>query len=395
MNRRVVGGAALLALAAATYSLWPSSSAKHARAPEEEDTFRPAPPSSAATAARPDPAATPSSASSSSSAPDGLAAGDPRFEHRADRVSHALELLRFPPTSQPLRKDMKDILQPNRRWETPLPLALAQGMNAKDATKTDLSFELTGDAFAITGQGTLTATLEVFHAADHARIAVDVTSATLTAVDTGKPVGTVTLGDDGNHLYRAAITPATLDGLRGYRGSVKLDVGFVPSEGDPRPAQATLDFKYSGSTPATFAGVSGDKLVPEGLEVDVDLDVTEPGQFFVQGCIFDGKNEPIGFAVARPTLEKGKRSVPLVFFGLLFRDANAAGPYVFKTLTGNRMPAPGEPDHATMDPWTGTYRTRPYALADFSDHEWDSPQKDAKIQALGDLAAKAKAKSGN
>ena len=394
MNRRVVGGAALLALAAATYSLWPTS-AKHARSAEEEDSFKPAAPASnaAGAPARPDPAV--ASSSPSAPTPDGVTAGDPRFDHRADRVSHALEMLRYPPTSQPLRKDMKDILQPNRRWETPLPLALAQGMNAKDATKTDLSFELTGDAFAITGQSTLTATLEVFHAADHARIAVDITSAALTTVDTGKQVANVSLTDDGNHLYRAAITPAAVDGLRGYRGAVKLDVAFVPSEGDPRPAQATLDFKYSGSTPATFAGVSNDKLVPEGLEVDVDHDVTEPGQFFVQGCIFDAKNEPIGFAVARPTLEKGKRSVPLVFFGLLFRDANAAGPYVFKTLTGNRMPAPGEADHAAMDPWTGTYRTRPYALADFSDHEWESPQKDAKIQALGDLAAKAKAKNGN
>lgn len=389
-SRILIGG--LLALGV-VYAVWPSPH----RVPEPRGADRAEAPGSRSAAA---PSTSParSSAQATAESPVGppLDPGDPRFEHRADRVSHAIAMLRFPPSSQPLRKDMKDVLEPNRRWETPLPLALATGAGGKDTPKTgDLSFELTGNAFTIIGQSSLVATLEVFRG-DHQRIAVDVTTATLTAVDTGKTVATnVSLGDDGDHLYRASITPAAIDGLQGYRGLVKLDVGFVPSEGDHRPAQASLDFKVSSAAPAVFSGVAGEKLGPEGLEIDVDVQVTEPGQYFVQGCIFDAKDDPIGFAVARPQLAAGRGSVPLVFFGLLFHDANASGPYVFKTLTGNRMPAAGERDHADMEPWTGTYRTQAYAVSDFSDKEWESPQKDAKIQALSDLAGKGKARTAS
>lgn len=374
------------------YSLWPSGHRGSSRADRTDGDADSAVSSSTR----------PSSTATSAESPAGppIDPEDPRFAHRADRVSQAIAMLRFPPSSQPLRKDMKDVLLPNHRWESALPLALAIGASGsgKDPPKEgDLSYELTGNAFSVIGSGSLVATLEVFHG-DHQRIAVDVTAATLTAVDTGKVVASVSLGDDGNHLYTATISPAAIDGLATYRGLVKLDVSFVASEGDHRPAQASLDFKVAGTAPAVFNGVSAEKLSPDGLDIDVDVQVTEPGQYFVQGCIFDAKGEPIGFAVARPQLVAGRGSVPLVFFGLLFHDANVAGPYVFKTLTGNRMPAPGEADHADMDPWVGSYRTQAYAVSDFSNKEYESPQKDAKIQALSDLAARGKARaapSGN
>ena len=390
-SRILVGG--LLVLGVAAYSLWPSS--PH-RASSRGADGADAPATGSAAAAAPSPARGSAQAAADRPAGPSVDPGDPRFDHRAERVSHAIAMLRFPPSSQPLRKDMKDVLEPNRRWETPLPLALATGAGGKDSPKTgDLSFELTGNAFTVIGQSSLVATLEVFRG-DHQRIAVDVTAATLTAVDTGKTVATnVSLSDDGDHLYRASITPSAIDGLQSYRGLVKLDVGFVASEGDRQPAQASLDFKVSSAAPAVFSGVAGEKIGPDGLEIDVAVQVTEPGQYFVQGCIFDAKDTPIGFAVARPQLGAGRSSVPLVFFGLLFHDANASGPYVFKTLTGNRMPAAGERDHADMDPWGGSYRTQAYAVSDFSDKEWESPQKDAKIQALGDLAAKGKARTAS
>ena len=394
MNQRTIlraAGCGLVVLGAAAYSLWPSTHRAGSSRMADDGTS-----SGAGTVSSAAPARSAGSENVAAAGPP-VDPGDPRFDHRADRVSHAIAMLRFPPSSQPLRKDMKDVLQPNRRWENALPLALAIGASGsgQDPPKEgDLSYEFTGNAFSVIGSSSLVATLEVFHA-DHQRIAVDVTAATVTAVDTGKVVATVSLTDDGNHLYSASITPSAIDGLGSYRGVVKLDVGFVASEGDHRPAQASLDFKVSGSAPAVFNGVSGEKLSPDGLEIDVDVQVTEPGQYFVQGCLFDAKDEPIGFAVARPQLVAGRGSVPLVFFGLLFHDANVPGPYVFKTLTGNRMPAPGEADHADMDAWTGSYRTQAYAVSDFSDKEYESPQKDAKIQALSDLAARGKARAAS
>ena len=145
--------------------------------------------------------------------------------------------------------------------------------------------------------------------------------------------------------------------------------------------------------PASFTGVTDEKLTADGLEISVGVQVDEAGQYFVQGLLFDAHDAPIGFAVARPTLAAGRATVPLLYWGLLFREANAPGPYVFRTVTGYRMPSGTEPDRADIVTWDGSYRTRAYATTDFSDKEHESPGKEAKIKALADLAAHSPAKA--
>ncbi|MDB4943568.1 MAG: hypothetical protein JWP97_3102 [Labilithrix sp.] len=319
---------------------------------------------------------------------------DPRFAQRAERVSQALALLRYAPGSQPLRKDMTDVLQPNRRHETPHPLSFANGGAAGTPQKPeDLSYELTGNVYTVLPGASLDATLEVFRTSASGareRVAVDVSDLGVRLVEAGgdrQVNAPLAMNDDGNHVYSLHLAPSSIGELAGRRGLARLDVGFVAAEGDRRPARASLDFRLAGSVPATFTGVSEERLTGEGLEISVDLEVTEPGRYFVQGLLFDARHEPIGLAVARPTLAAGHAKVALLYFGLLFREANASGPYVFETLTGQRMPADNEPDRADLAPWTGSYRTKAYALTDFSDQEYESAAKDAKLQALSDLAA--------
>lgn len=326
-----------------------------------------------------------------------------RLTQRAERVSHAIALLRYPPGSQPLSRDMRDVLKPNARHETALPLALATGATGGAPTSGELSFQLTGDVYTVVGRGSLSPTLEVFRestpGSERARVAVDITDLALVTVEPGgtRPVATtLALNDEGrtgdavagDRIYGTTIVPSAIPALAAYRGLARLDVGFVAREGDRRPAHATLDFRVIGSAPAAFIGVSNERLTAEGLELSVDLDVDEPGHYFVQGLLFDAHGAPIGFAVARPTLARGRATVPLLYFGLLFHDARASGPFVFRTLTGQRLPEANEPDRAELAMWLGSYQTRAYRLTELSDREYESPAKEAKIQALAALAAR-------
>ena len=291
---------------------------------------------------------------------------DSRYARRNERVSNAIALLRYPPDSQPLTKDMRDVIEPNRRHESRMPVS-----TSASGAPGDLEYELTADVFTVVGRASLHPTLRAYR--DQARVQVEITSAKLS---TGAPV---TFDDEG----KATITPSDLPELAALRGLVRLDVDFTA---DRHPAHASLDFRVASTVPATFVGVTGDRLVPEGLEVSVALEVREPGRYFIQGLLFDRADRPIGYAVARPQLTAGAATVSLVYFGLMFHDANANGPYVFRTLTGVRLPEGQEPDRADMDTWTGPYQTASYSLSDFLNGEYESAAKDAKIAALNALA---------
>lgn len=342
-------------------------------------------------------AADPSIAPASGRDPDDVAV------QRAARVSHAIDLLKYSPDSQPLRRDMVDVLKPNRRYESAIPLAMATGRAGDPPKQGDLSFVLTGDVYAVVGKGALATTLEVFREStpggDRERVAVDVQSCSLSVVENSgsRVVGATALLNDegrdgdvaaGDRIYGLSLVPAAVSALASYRGLVRLDVEFTAAEGDRRPARASLDFRVAARVPAVVSGIGSERLTPDGLEIAVDVDVDEPGQYFVQALIFGAGGEPIGFAVARPKLGTGRARVPVLFWGLLFREANAPGPYVVRTVTGHRLPEPNESDRAEMATWEGPYRTRAYGLSDFSDKEYESPSKELKIQALAALAAR-------
>jgi hypothetical protein len=325
---------------------------------------------------------------------------------RAARVSDALELLKYSPDSQPLRRDMVDVLAPNRRYESAMPLAMATGRTGDPPKQGDLSFVLTGDVYSVVGKGALAATLEVFRESatgERERVAVDVNSCALSIVEAAgsRPIaGAALLNDEGrdgdatagDKVYGRSLVPAAVPALAAYRGLVRLDVEFTAADGDRRPARASLDFRLAASVPAVVSGVAGERLTPDGLEISVDLRVDEAGHYFVQGLLFDANDAPIGFAVARPRLEVGRARVPILFWGLLMREAKRPGPYVFRAVTGHRLPEPNERDRVDMATWEGPYRTSAYALSDFSDKEYESPSKELKIQALAALAAAKRAR---
>jgi hypothetical protein len=99
--------------------------------------------------------------------------------------------------------------------------------------------------------------------------------------------------------------------------------------------------------------------------------------------LFDAADRPVAWTRFKGELAAGVHDAELLYFGKVIVDAGARGPFRIGQLRGARY-APGlDPDLEQMPPFTGSYTTRPYATAEFSDDEWDSPEKRRMIEMLG------------
>jgi hypothetical protein len=163
--------------------------------------------------------------------------------------------------------------------------------------------------------------------------------------------------------------------MKGFRGPVHVLVEFRIAEVDSL-AKAGLEYIVDSRATATFTGQTSERATDAGLELSVGVEVVEPGAYVIAGLLFDSRNQPVGHATFRGTLDAGTRAVPLRFWGLLFHDAHAVdGPFTLRTVTGKRLAAQGEPFDADMPAWAGEFRTRPHRVAEFSDREWESDEK--------------------
>jgi hypothetical protein len=317
-------------------------------------------------------------------------------------VADAMELNRFPPDSRPLTREMTDMIRPYSRHEYPMPIRRKLGKGERLEEDQAPFYLLTGPRYLLTRGDPLEARLEVYRgnpAGQEApeKIPVEIVASQLFRF--GQPqytlLGKVPMNDEGAHgderggdlVYGVAVNPGDLKELAGYNGLLQLVVDFRVGSIE-YIVRATLDFMLTSREPARYSGVFSEKLTPQGLEITAQVEVFQGGLYFLQGLLFDAKNNPIGFSIARPTWEPGKHGATFSFFGLLFHEAQAEGPYVLRTLTGARLPADGEPFKVEMPPFPGEYRTRAYKLSEFSGSEYESPQKDKHLQDLQELADK-------
>jgi hypothetical protein len=328
-----------------------------------------------------------------------------RQAKRFDALDHAIELTRFPPDSRPLTADMTDVLRPNRRHEQAQPLATTQARGQKVDPEHDLFVLFTGPRYSLTPGEPLAATLEVTRGRPDEgrpaeRVALEVRECVLRAVGPpgagpppiaeGLPIND--RGDQGDAkagdlTYSIAIDPRALAGFDHYNGPALLEVAFT-APGASEIARAALDFKLSAVAPARFNGRVAERITPAGLELRVGLDAEQPGQYVVQGLLFDARDKPIGFAVDRPSLARGSGEASLLFFGLLFHEADAQSPFVLRTVTGYRLPEGDEPEKLDMAPMPGEYRTHAYPRSAFSTDEWQSESKDKRLETMRELAEK-------
>jgi hypothetical protein len=127
-------------------------------------------------------------------------------------------------------------------------------------------------------------------------------------------------------------------------------------DGDIR--EAAGGFLYSNPA-AHLTGRYRDAIVDGNLVIAAQVDVQEAGRFHLAGTLYTLQGEPIGTAQAAANLQPGRQWINLSFYGLMFHDRNAAGPFRLGSLafsTTGRMP------NALNDLVENAYVTKPFRL---------------------------------
>ncbi len=188
-------------------------------------------------------------------------------------------------------------------------------------------------------------------------------------------------------------------------GDMSLTVQFF-IEGDPNKNKYTLTHHFFSSpvAPAKFTGKFFDRIDEGSLLVDVEVQVNEPGIYTIEANLMSENEEPIGYSRSDKKLTGGKQIITLQFFGKIIASSRESGPYKLTNVRGTlntdviqddlltKSPAEVDrilskisddrPKHKTIPYFEGTYTTEAYTLGEFSDKDYDSPEK---RQRLADL----------
>jgi hypothetical protein len=176
----------------------------------------------------------------------------------------------------------------------------------------------------------------------------------------------------------------------GFHGYLKFRVRWR-SPGYPE-TESELVVHYTGGPTARFTGEFSEELEEGSLVIYVRVEVFKPGRFTIDGRLFGRNGEtPVALAAAIGPLSQGLHRVPLRFHGLMFHDARTPGPYVLKGLHGFEEDLSSTGRGPEIQAHPGGYTTQAYGLAQFTQEEWTSPQKelilktyDEEIRRLGE-----------
>lgn len=191
----------------------------------------------------------------------------------------------------------------------------------------------------------------------------------------GRAVGSVQYRDDGAAPDAQAgdgIWSARWLGRRlapGTGDSYLVKVLATTEKGEPR--QAAGGFLY-GNPGARATGRYRDEIRDGSLIVSAEVEVLAAGRFHAEGTLYGASGEPIGFAKASADLPKGTAWIELPFYGKMFADRKAAGPYRLGSLalsTVGRMP------NVLNDLAVDVHTTRAYPAEAFT----GAPYNDAKL----------------
>src|SRR5215207_447861 len=166
-------------------------------------------------------------------------------------------------------------------------------------------------------------------------IALEVTGEIVGAA--GDLVATFAYADDGKGIDRKA-------GDGTWSARVKMPEGLQPElaasymvkvrsrllDGDIRESMG--GFHYSNPA-AHLTGRYRDELRDGSLVVSAEVDVTRAGRFHLAATLYSMTGEPVGTAQAAAELEPGRRWIELSFYGLMFHDRQAAGPFRLGTVS--------------------------------------------------------------
>jgi len=289
---------------------------------------------------------------------------------------------RYAPDSGRLHPGAVDLLEPNRRYETPRPIQATLERGPGGVVR----YQLVADHYYYTGDDVVTASLQVRRGDEI--VPVVIRRAVAVAEGASGEVGeerslTFRLrdGDLSADLDLAAAFPE-------HHGPIQILTEFEWEPGASEEATLRLFTTPVGGVPAGFSGRDGDRVHQGSLVVDVGVDVLRAGFYRIDANLFSQAGAPLAFASFKGELAAGPQQVPIEFFGLLLLDLGVPGPYEVRNLRGYLFRDGAHPDRLRMRDAAHTHWTRSYPLAGFSDEEYASEHKTRMIELLeADVAA--------
>lgn len=130
-------------------------------------------------------------------------------------------------------------------------------------------------------------------------------------------------------------------------------------EGGTRSTAA--GFLYSNPW-ARLTGEFRDEVREGNLVILAEADVSRAGRFHLEGTVARPNGEPIGWAQTATELAPGRHWIELSFYGLMFRERGAAGPFVLDTVT---LATTGGMPNALGPVLETAHRTRAYPVRRF------------------------------
>jgi hypothetical protein len=158
------------------------------------------------------------------------------------------------------------------------------------------------------------------------------------------------------------------------------------ADGDVR--ETVGGFLYSNPG-AHLTGRYRDGLRDGSLVVSAEVDVARAGRFHLAGTLYSEKGanqgEPVGTAQAAAELEPGRQWIDLTFYGLMFHDRQATGPFRLGTVA---LTTAGAMPNALNDLVENAYVTRAWRLDQMTAKPFANPN-------LLDAAARLEAAASN
>jgi hypothetical protein len=189
-----------------------------------------------------------------------------------------------------------------------------------------------------------------------------------------------------DNAWVAKIRPSSIAAL----SAAPREAAFVASVrlGEDFFKELRMPFRYAASPALIFHGLVGDRIAGGSLEVVLDLEILHQAPTLIQAGLFDeaGKKPIAVYDDYFRPIHLGRQQVVIRFFGRAIRESGISGPYRIRALHGHvhlTHPVPLELFYSV--PEEPPLVTRAHPLSSFSDAEWSSPDRDAKIAHYEDV----------
>lgn len=137
------------------------------------------------------------------------------------------------------------------------------------------------------------------------------------------------------------------------------------------------------SAAAKIEAILTDKISRGSLVVSFKVAIKQPGSYSFRTYLQSDGAKNLVHAMATRKLAPGSHTVEFLFYGKAIRDCGYFGRYTVPGIVGEKLPDDdASAASGKLHFLKAVYITKSYAREKFTDRDWDSKEKRAKIKAL-------------